>query len=117
MCGVGRCGGIEKTSLISLTSEERQTWQHMMPAWPRVERKPKRLETVEHSCNQNYPARRTRNVPHQCLWDGRIRQPTKHPAKLLPIELLELVVLNRLEDPCFGRPILNPDLGLAAGLQ
>jgi hypothetical protein len=23
--GVGRCGGIEKTSLISLTSEERRT--------------------------------------------------------------------------------------------
>jgi hypothetical protein len=27
--GVGRCGGIEKTSLISLTSEERRTRPHM----------------------------------------------------------------------------------------
>src|ERR1700739_1169320 len=29
MFGVGRCGGIEKTSLISLTSEERRTRPHM----------------------------------------------------------------------------------------
>jgi hypothetical protein len=27
---VGRCGGIEKTSLISLTSEERRTRPHMI---------------------------------------------------------------------------------------
>ena len=27
--GVGRCGGIEKTSLISLTSEERRARPHM----------------------------------------------------------------------------------------
>ena len=27
--GVGRCGGIEKTSLISLTSEERRTRPHI----------------------------------------------------------------------------------------
>ena len=30
--GVGRCGGIEKTSLISLTSEERRTRPHMRRA-------------------------------------------------------------------------------------
>src|SRR5258708_35576763 len=30
MFGVGRCGGIEKTSLISLTSEERRTRPHMV---------------------------------------------------------------------------------------
>ena len=29
MFGVGRCGGVEKTSLISLTSEERWTRPHM----------------------------------------------------------------------------------------
>jgi hypothetical protein len=29
MFGVGRSGGIEKTSLISLTSEERRTPPHM----------------------------------------------------------------------------------------
>jgi hypothetical protein len=28
--GVGRCGGIENTSLISLTSEERRTRPHML---------------------------------------------------------------------------------------
>jgi hypothetical protein len=28
--GVGRCGGIENTSLISLTSEERRTRPHMV---------------------------------------------------------------------------------------
>src|SRR5215472_18876188 len=34
--GIGRCGGIENTSLISLTSEERRTRPHMFPtiAWP-----------------------------------------------------------------------------------
>ena len=91
-------------------------WQHVMPAWPRVERKPKRLETVEHSCNQNYPARRTRNVPHQCLWDGRIRQPTSILPNCCRSNSWSGSA-QRLEDPRFGRPIPNPDLGLAAGLQ
>jgi len=30
MFGVGGCGGIEKTSLISLTSEDRRTRPHMV---------------------------------------------------------------------------------------
>jgi len=32
MFGVGRCGGIEKTSLISLTSEERRARPHIRQA-------------------------------------------------------------------------------------
>src|SRR6516162_9625142 len=32
--GLGRCGGIEKTSLISLTSEERWTRPHMLRLSP-----------------------------------------------------------------------------------
>jgi putative SOS response-associated peptidase YedK len=32
MVGVGRCGGIEKTSLISLTSEDRRARPHV-PFW------------------------------------------------------------------------------------
>ena len=31
--GVGRCGGIEKTSLISLASEERRTRPHMISGY------------------------------------------------------------------------------------
>jgi hypothetical protein len=33
MLGVGRCGGIEKTSLISLTSEERWVRPHIKPEY------------------------------------------------------------------------------------
>jgi len=44
-------------------------------------------------------------------------KPTKAAYQRALNRRLELVVLNRLEDPRFGRPIPNPDLGLAAGLQ
>src|ERR1700726_2745325 len=43
MFGVGRCGGIEKTSLISLTSEERRTRPHMRASIAPRGRGPKRL--------------------------------------------------------------------------
>jgi hypothetical protein len=48
--GLGRCGGIEKTSLISLTSEERRTRPHMRASIAPRGRRPKPL-AVGTRCN------------------------------------------------------------------
>ena len=49
--GVGRCGGIEKTSLISLTSEERRARPHMIQPYPGRAAGPMGWTRVKLTCN------------------------------------------------------------------
>src|SRR5205823_7273990 len=49
--GVGRCGEIEKTSLISLTSEERRTRPHMIQPYPGRAAGPMGWTPVKLTCN------------------------------------------------------------------
>jgi hypothetical protein len=74
MLGVGRCGGIENTSLVLLTSEERRTRPHMASALRCSDKRPKPRGRPDASFNDLVGAgeHRWRHGEAECLGGPQI---------------------------------------------
>ena len=87
--GVGRCGGIEKTSLISLTSEERRTRPHISRKIGSRVQRPKRLDTAKRLCNRQ--AEQTGNKmpdnPREMITSAERRFPVRIRISVPPAGL------------------------------